>query len=219
MEALPRDASPELIWSALLHDIGKPSKQKLPEDSTGRITFHGHDVTSEEIARPILNRLKFSNKQKDDILWLIEKHINIAQLPKMKPSNQKKMMNHPMFADLLELHRADGLASWRTMPDGTISKEKSSFAEIEKIWQEHLSQPVEVRAPSVKRDLGISGQDIISLIPGFDKTQDSRLIGLVLSELEEQYANGIFGSRDEALQIARDSILEARPSKPSLNLE
>ena len=52
MEALPRDASPELIWSALLHDIGKPSKQKLPEDSTGRITFHGHDVTSEELARP-----------------------------------------------------------------------------------------------------------------------------------------------------------------------
>ena len=105
------------------------------------------------------------------------------------------------------------------MPDGTISKEKSSFAEIEKIWQEHLSQPVEVRAPSVKRDLGISGQDIISLMPGFDKTQDSRLIGLVLSELEEQYANGIFGSRDEALQIARDSILSARTSKPSLNLE
>ncbi|MEI6716309.1 MAG: CCA tRNA nucleotidyltransferase [Candidatus Saccharibacteria bacterium] len=219
MEALPRDASPELIWSALLHDIGKPSKQKLPEDSTGRITFHGHDVTSEELARPILNRLKFSNKQKDDILWLIEKHINIAQLPKMKPSNQKKMMNHPMFADLLELHRADGLASWRTMPDGTISKEKASFAEIEKIWQEHLSQPVEVRAPSVKRDLGISGQDIISLMPGFDKTQDSRLIGLVLSELEEQYANGIFGSRDEALQIARDSILAARPSTPSINLD
>ncbi len=209
MEALPRDASAELIWATLLHDIGKPHKQKMPDEESDRITFYGHDVTSAELARPILNRLRFSNEQKDKILWLIEHHINISQLPKMKLSNQKKMMNHPAFADLVELHRADGEASWRTLPDGSISKEKPEFPTIIKLWHEHLSQSIEQQYPSVKRDLQLDGKVVCEMIPDFTKA-DGPLVGKIMLELEELYANQQISTREEALEIAQQRIAKAK---------
>ena len=209
MEALPRDASTELIWATLLHDIGKPHKQKMPDGEDDRITFYGHDVTSAELARPMLNRLRFSNEQKAKILWLIEHHINITQLPKMKPSNQKKLMNHPAFADLVELHKADGEASWRTLPDGSISKEKPEFANIMRLWHQHLSLPIEKQAPSVKRDLQLDGKVVRDMIPGFTRA-DGPLVGKIMLELEELYANQQITTREEALEIVRQRITQSK---------
>ncbi|MBA3679508.1 CCA tRNA nucleotidyltransferase [Candidatus Saccharibacteria bacterium] len=206
MKALPPDASKELIWAALLHDIGKPHRQKLPDQLGERITFYGHDVTSAELARPILNRLKFSNKQKNTILWLIEEHINIAQLPKMKASTQKRMMNHLAFGDLVELHRADGEASWRTLPDGSISKEKPQFQDILALWEYHKLQPPEVQRPNLKRDLGIDGKVIMSLIPNYKNSRDAVKIGQIIRELEERFLNGEVRTHTDALQQAEAII-------------
>lgn len=210
MEALPRDASTELIWAALLHDIGKPRKQRLPAGEGERITFHGHDMTSAELARPILNKLKFSNEQKAQILWLIEHHINISQLPQMRRGNQKNMMNHPGFADLVELHKADGEASWRTMPDGSISKEKPQFAEILALWDAHQLLPPEVQRPDIKRDLDIDGHTIMALIPGFKQSRDAPWIGKVMRTVQDQYSNGDIRTRDQAIELAQRLIEELK---------
>ena len=60
--------------AALFHDIGKPDTMTVDE-ITGFHHFYGHADVSADITRKILNRLKFSNKEKNDILALIENHI------------------------------------------------------------------------------------------------------------------------------------------------
>ena len=60
--------------AALFHDIGKPDTMTVDE-ITGFHHFYGHADVSADITRKILNRLKFSNQEKNDILVLIENHI------------------------------------------------------------------------------------------------------------------------------------------------
>lgn len=55
----------------LLHDIGKP--QCYTEDENGG-HFYGHAVPSTDIARDVLERLRFDNKTKSEVLELIFNH-------------------------------------------------------------------------------------------------------------------------------------------------
>lgn len=190
MEALGEDASPELIWAALLHDIGKPNV-KYVEEAENHITFYGHAEKSVQMARDILNTLKFSNTQKDNILWIIAHHINIKDLPQMRPSKQKKMMGHPMFAELVEHFRADGEASWQYDENGDLSHQKPNYDEVLALWDHYRVQPLEHRHPSIKRDLGIDGHWLIEEFgSGFDTKIHGQVIGRVMKQLEQLYADG-----------------------------
>lgn len=60
--------------AALFHDIGKPDTMTVDE-ITSFHHYYGHAEVSADITKKILNRLKFSNKEKNDILALIENHI------------------------------------------------------------------------------------------------------------------------------------------------
>lgn len=61
-------------WAALLHDIGKPQSLSIDEKSGVRM-FIGHEKISASIAESILNRLKFSVKERNAILHLIRCHM------------------------------------------------------------------------------------------------------------------------------------------------
>ncbi len=55
----------------LFHDIGKPSCFSF-KDGVGH--FYGHADASEEIAKNIMNRLKYDNKTKNEVLKLVKYH-------------------------------------------------------------------------------------------------------------------------------------------------
>lgn len=61
-----------LSWSALLHDVGKPSCLTLDEDGTTH--FYGHPAVGKEMARKILRRLRFDNYTIDLACRLIQYH-------------------------------------------------------------------------------------------------------------------------------------------------
>jgi len=60
--------------AALLHDIGKPLVRKVDEE-TGKVTFHGHDEVSAEIAEQWLRSMKFSNDVTEDVVELVRYHM------------------------------------------------------------------------------------------------------------------------------------------------
>ncbi len=112
VEACPADADPDLLWAALLHDIGKPLVTK---DEGDRITAHGHHVIGAEIADQILQRLELPAGRKDKIIWAIRHHTfhlswNLEG-PEDASTRHRRFAADPRFPLLLQLLRVDSVAS------------------------------------------------------------------------------------------------------------
>jgi putative nucleotidyltransferase with HDIG domain len=116
IETCPVDCDPDLLWVALLHDIGKPATTTHYEN--GRITAHGHSKVGAEMASNILNRVDLPAKRHERILWVIRHHTfhHSWQLKEASDlsKNQRKYLTDPNFPLLLEFLRIDSVASQGT---------------------------------------------------------------------------------------------------------
>jgi tRNA nucleotidyltransferase/poly(A) polymerase len=111
LELLEQEPSFPLAMAALLHDVGKPRiVARMPD----RYTFYFHEHVGRRIAEDICTRLKLSNSERDRIAWLVEKHQILADAREMRSSKLKPLLIHPGIKELLDLHRADALASGRS---------------------------------------------------------------------------------------------------------
>jgi putative nucleotidyltransferase with HDIG domain len=111
--ACPTDCDPDLLWVALLHDIGKPATTEQRAD--GRITAYGHARLGAEMAENILDRLGMPAERRDRIVWVIRHHIFHHSWQLQKPEDlskkQRQYLVDPKFPLLLEFLRIDSLAS------------------------------------------------------------------------------------------------------------
>lgn len=73
IENLPSNATFAMTLSALLHDVGKATATVIHE--TGRITAHGHENDSKKITTKILTDLGADSKLKEDVLFLVYRHM------------------------------------------------------------------------------------------------------------------------------------------------
>jgi poly(A) polymerase len=184
LDYLPPEPGKRLVWAALLHDIGKVPTSTKPRNAQDRIRFNRHYAVGAEMAKTILRRLRFSNHDIRDIAWIIYNHMTIDDLPAMRPSHQQRLLGHPAFEDLLELHRADAAASWRPgQPHGT----KPEFRKIEHLWRLYQAKTPERQQPSLKRDLGIDGKWLLERFGGKTSLASGPQLGKILRELEEWY--------------------------------
>ena len=115
-----RSPTPTLALGVLLHDIGKPGTFRVAE----RIRFDGHVELGEKIARDILNRLRFSNDDIDQVLALIGNHMRFSHVHQMKESTLKRMLRLDRFEEHLELHRQDCLSSHGGLDNYEFAKSK-----------------------------------------------------------------------------------------------
>ncbi len=102
-----RRPTPVLAVAALLHDVGKPPTFSVED----RIRFHGHVDAGERIAASICRRLRMSNEETGRVVELVHHHLRFMSIGEMRQSTLKRFIGLPHFADHLELHRADCLAS------------------------------------------------------------------------------------------------------------
>ncbi len=113
IESCPSECDPDLLWVALLHDIGKPAT--TVQNENGRITAYGHAKLGAEMASDILVRIELPVDRLESILWVIRHHIFHHSWQLKKPSDlsktQRKYMTDPRFPLLLEFLRIDSLAS------------------------------------------------------------------------------------------------------------
>ncbi len=108
---LPRPegkADVRLAWGALLHDVGKPATRF--EDEKG-VHFYGHDERGVVISSKILERLRFSNQDRETILALVREHMMFMNVTRMRPARLKRFLRMADFDLHLELHRLDCLGS------------------------------------------------------------------------------------------------------------
>ena len=109
----PADCDPDLLWVALLHDIGKPATTRQNEE--GRVTAYGHANLGAEMADEILRRIDMPEKRRKRIQWTIRHHIFHHSWQLKRPEDlskkQRKYLVAPDFPLLLEFLRIDSLAS------------------------------------------------------------------------------------------------------------
>lgn len=112
VEACPTDCDPDLLWAALLHDIGKPLTTELHEAG---IHSRGHDQEGAKLAVELLERLGMPRGRCRRIAWAVRHHTFHLAWQLNSPSQASKrhinFITHRDFPLLLSLLRADSLGS------------------------------------------------------------------------------------------------------------
>jgi len=129
MLELLTNPSVELALGVLLHDVGKPDTFKVAD----RIRFNGHDSLGVKMTEDVLKRLRIPRKSIKKVSRLVADHLKFMNVQKMRESRLKRFIKDPDFADHLELHRLDCLASHGDLSSWDFCVEKLKEYENEVI--------------------------------------------------------------------------------------
>jgi poly(A) polymerase len=176
-----RSPTPPLALGVLLHDVGKPGTFRVAD----RIRFDGHVELGERIAREILNRLRFSNAEIDQVIALIANHMRFSHVHQMRESTLKRMLRLNQFEEHLELHRLDCASSHGHLENYEFAKTKFE-----------QSAPEELRPPRL-----VTGDDLIAAgyAPGPDFSR-------MLEVAEDAQLEASIRSKEEGLELVRSTF-------------
>jgi poly(A) polymerase len=185
LDHLEAGASATLAWGMLLHDVGKPATFTLPDPSRlgDRIRFNGHAEVGVAMARVILNRLRFSNDDAEQILALVKHHMQFGDVMKMRQSTLKRFLRMPRFAEHLALHRADVMSS-----HGAMGMYDFARRHFEELGEEQIRPP-----------LLLTGAALIAA--GYRPGPQFRLM---LEAAEDAQLEGAITTQEEALRLVRE---------------
>lgn len=177
LKNLPDNASSELCWAGLLHDVGKPVVKEWDEEDK-RWRFNGHDEAGEKLVRPILERFRYPNEFIDEVSKLVKYHMTFQHVRRMKESKLKRFLSTPNFHWHLDLHKADCLGSHGDLDHHEFCVKKLA---------EFANEAPELVLP----DRLVTGHDLIEMgiMPGpvmkpiLEKAFDMQLEGKIREEI------------------------------------
>ena len=166
-----------LRWAALLHDIGKPETFTIDEAGCGH--FYGHADSSVRIADSVLRRLKAPNELRQQVVTLVEQHMNYAEPDSKMLRRRLARLGEQMLHQLIALQEAD------TCSKGVISKkDQAYFLKVRHILEEILSE----KACLHLKDLAVNGHDLMAL--GYQGKEIGTLLNTMLEAvLNEEVEN------------------------------
>ena len=162
-----------LRLAALFHDIGKP--QVFTMDENGRGHFKQHAPAGAQIADGILRRLKAPNALREQVVFLIDKHM----LP-LEPDRKLLRRRLSQYGEencrlLLKLQKAD------FMSKGVPTDEHPQFASV----SEMIDLIIREDDCLGIRDLAVNGNDLIALgIPA--GSQIGRILDSLLEQVQQE---------------------------------
>ena len=176
VQSAPVEAA--LRITMLLHDIGKPKCFCIGADGEGH--FYGHANVSMDMARDILNRLKFDNETKDRVIRAIKYHdVQIEPATKQVKRALNKYTVEGFF-DLVSVKRADN----RAQNPNLASR------------QDYLDSLVQIADEIIKeeqcfalKDLAVNGCDLIEMGMKPGKEIGQVLEALLEAVIEEKLPN------------------------------
>lgn len=144
-----------LRWAALLHDIGKPGCFYLDEDGRGH--FPGHAKLGAEMANHILLRFKAPTALRQQVVFLIERHMTPLEPDKRLLRRRLGKYGEEAVLDLLTLQQADFGSKGTGETTDLFLRLRSMIREI-----------LEENACLTAKDLAVNGRDLmdIGFVPG-----------------------------------------------------
>lgn len=153
--AAKKNYSEDVRLAALLHDIGKPDTKHGEGPNS---TFYNHEVVGAKIAKKILNRLKFSNKQIDKIYILVRYHLFYYNTGEVTESSVRRLVKNvgpENMEELVQLRTCDRIGSG--VPKAEPYKLRHLKYIIEKVSRDPISaKMVAVKGEDVMRILNIA---------------------------------------------------------------
>lgn len=195
-----RSASPTLAWGALLHDIGKPATYQPPNPAVpgDRIRFNGHVEVGVRMAEVILERLRFSNDDTEQIIALVKNHMRFGDIREMRESTRRRFLRLPRFEEHLELHRMD------------VESAHGDLRLYDFARQHYEAEPAIDHRPAPL----LTGRDLIAA--GYKPSPQFKPM---LTLAEDAQLEGSATSREEALALVQREFPLAPSSPPGGNQE
>jgi tRNA nucleotidyltransferase (CCA-adding enzyme) len=194
MDACPRSGI--LRMAGLLHDVGKPRSRAF-SDKTKDYTFYNHEAIGAKMSGPMLERLKFSNAERERIVALVRHHLICYEDSWSDAAVRRwlRRVSPELAEDLYELGRADALG-----------KGRDASADIDSIerLRRRVADVVAQGAALSTRDLAIGGHDLIrelGLQPG---PRFKEILGQLLEEVTDDPSRN---QREVLLARARELAL------------
>jgi tRNA nucleotidyltransferase (CCA-adding enzyme) len=190
-------AVPVLRIAGLFHDIGKPRTRAFSE-KTQDYTFYEHERVGAEMVAPILERLRFSNEERERVVALVRHHL-VCYDESWSDTAVRRWLRRvgPELAPALyELASADVLAKGKD-----ASQDLAQIAAL----KAHVARVLAGGAALNLRDLAIGGGDLkqaLGLSPG-------PLFGEILRLLLEEVVEDPSKNRREYL-LSRAAELAKR---------
>lgn len=171
--------SATLGWGILLHDVGKPPTRVVKE----RIRFDGHVEIGARMAAEIGRGLRLASGEIEQVVDLVENHLRFMHVTEMRESKLKRFLRKENFAEHLELHRLDCLAS-----HGDLTNYDFCRARLAELSTEQMAPP-----------RLLTGDDLIELgyAPG-------PLFRSILEQVEDAQLEGALVDKAAALAWVRE---------------
>lgn len=167
---------PRLRWASLLHDVGKARAVEINGN------MHGHDEIGAEIARQMLNRLKFSNADRNRTVQLVRLHMTDINGNTSEAKLRRFVVEHmDVIDDLCALKDIDGIAS-----AGKLTRPNRLRIAYETLKEQGV--------PLTVKDLKIDGRDLVDM--GVSEKFRS---GLLKDLLVETAMNPLLDDRERAI--------------------
>jgi len=183
---LPAEVTVPLVFSVLLHDIGKPATYSVDPD--GRIRFSGHDRVGATMTDVVMTRLRFSRAEIDATVEAVANHMVFKDVRQMRVAKLKRFMARPRFDEEMELHRVDCTSSHGLLDNYEfLAAKRSEFA----------SEPL-IPPPL------ITGRDLIAL-----GLRPGPRFAEILDVVESAQLEGRLADREAALAFLRAEFLRA----------
>lgn len=174
--------------AALLHDVGKPIAFVVDENGIGH--FYKHHMVGMDIAKDILQRLKFDNKTIDAVCILVREHMS-----KYDNLNVKRLINRVGIENLDNLFELQ-------IADIRASKPPHDIEGVLKV-KEDVTKIINEKQPLTVKDLKISGYDLMAL-----GMEPGREMGKLLNELLELVLeNPKMNNEDCLIRYVREKML------------
>jgi tRNA nucleotidyltransferase (CCA-adding enzyme) len=186
--------------AGLLHDVGKPRSRAF-SDKTQDYTFYNHESIGADMARPLLERLRFSNADRDRVVSLVRHHLLCYDDSWTDAAVRRwlRRVSPELAEDLYELGQADVRA-----------KGRDASADVESILRlrERVRQLLAAGAAVSIRDLAINGQDLMAELG----LRPSKQLGDLLKQLLEEVTEHPELNEKATLLLRCREIIQSAPA-------
>lgn len=197
-----------LRWSALFHDIGKPSTMAHGKSGSHRVTFYSHDQAGSDIFSTIGRRLRWSNGDLDWVCSMIDMHMHPFHL-----TGIKRKANLSRKACLKIYRRAGGELPGLfilAMADSLAGRGELKPVDMEDLLAELFDEIWQVSKKYIEPKIGkkrlVTGNDLINIF----HLQPGPAFRIILEGLDLAMVEEKVNSREEALNWVEEYIADPK---------